>query len=176
MYRLPVKTINKDDYLTHTRTTKACLQAPLSSTDRHSCQSKGDGASVAISLGRVLASGCGRGASLLQIDDAEHLIRRSSKETGLEHTLHSNDPSCWCRRSDDERSRRKEIFRWKSVNSWAERQQQFIGGLTGNYSQLEEWPPQADNNELWLKEASGRQQAVLLSFAQSYLLNHAIGF
>lgn len=42
----------------------------------------------------MAASGSvGRGASPLHIDDAEQLIRRGSKETGLEHTLHANDPA-----------------------------------------------------------------------------------
>lgn len=61
--------------------------AAFNSTDGHLCQSKGDGASVAAS------GSSGHGASPLQIDDAERLIRRSSKETGLEHTLHANDPA-----------------------------------------------------------------------------------
>lgn len=49
MHQLPVKNIIKDAYLSHTMTIRARLQAALHSTDRHSCQSKGDGASVAIS-------------------------------------------------------------------------------------------------------------------------------
>lgn len=61
--------------------------AAFNSTDGHLCQSKGDGASVAIST--VWQRRAAAGTEPVPF----RLIRRGSEETGLEHTPHANDPA-----------------------------------------------------------------------------------
>lgn len=72
---------------------RACLAAaPHNSTDRLSCQGKGDGAGVAVSAVWQRQAAGGEPVSFrLMIQSI--WLDGAQRKPGLKHTLHSNDPS-----------------------------------------------------------------------------------